>query len=525
MNTGTSRQLRLFLCHASEDKPIVRTLYKKLQTYNMEVWFDERNLIPGERWEHVIPQVIQKCDIILICLSHMFLKKEGYAHYEVHVVLEAAKRKPPDTIFHIPYRLDDCEVPAYLLEWQYASHFIEGDFEKVLVACEKRRVWLNTYHAAHIEPFNASSGPFPKGAELSQDDSSGRVFENEASTASQRPASSKHQAPSDGKQGQEALSSQQKQGALLQRYAMHASWVLAAIWEPRGDRIASAGADGTVRIWEAETGKALLTYHGHARLLSKVNLQTKISTVAWAPDGQNIASAGDGGTVHIWSTKTGQTLTRYEEHSGLWPNISAVAWAPDGQNIASACSHALGDDHTIHLWDTATGQKIRSCTSRYHWLPDFFVHALAWSSDGTQLAAACRDSSLRIWDTTTGGLVSLCQFRSKWANHIAWSPDNRYLASAHPDHTVRIWDIPTQTNILTYYGHTDGVRHVAWSPDGTCLATASDDKTVRLWEALTGAHLYTYRSHDDWVTSVSWSPDGTRIASASNDKTVQVWKV
>lgn len=150
-----SRQLRIFLCHASEDKPVVRDIYQRLQAYNVDLWFDEKNLLPGERWELVIPDVINRCDVVIICLSRTFLIKEGYGHYEVHVVLETAKKKPIDTIFHIPFRLDDCEVPSYLLGWHYVSNFIPGDFEKLIAACEKRREWLNTNHKANIAPLHS----------------------------------------------------------------------------------------------------------------------------------------------------------------------------------------------------------------------------------------------------------------------------------------------------------------------------------------------------------------------------------
>jgi hypothetical protein len=117
----------------------------------MELWFDEQSLLPGEKWEQTISEVIRKCDIVLICLSQAFLIKEGYGHYEVHLALEAAKRKPVNTIFHIPFRLDDCEVPSYLESWHYASNFITGDFEKLIAAFEKKREWLNTNHKANIE--------------------------------------------------------------------------------------------------------------------------------------------------------------------------------------------------------------------------------------------------------------------------------------------------------------------------------------------------------------------------------------
>src|SRR5579872_5350143 len=95
---ASARKLRVFLCHASEDKPVVRDIYQKLQMCNIKPWLDEKDLLPGENWELLIPDVIRQCDIVLMCLSHTFLMKEGYGNYEIHVVLEAAKRRPPNTI-------------------------------------------------------------------------------------------------------------------------------------------------------------------------------------------------------------------------------------------------------------------------------------------------------------------------------------------------------------------------------------------------------------------------------------------
>jgi len=312
--------------------------------------------------------------------------------------------------------------------------------------------------------------------------------------------------------------------ALPRRYDAHASWVVALAWSPDGTRIASAGGDGTVRVWEAETGVSLLTYRRHTRLLNKINHPATVYAVAWAPEGQRIVSAGDGATVHVWDAATGQTLTLYQGHSGLLANVYAVAWSPDGKSIASACS-SIGMDKTVHNWDPATGQTLSRYNAHYGWVPNFSILSVAWSPDGTRVAATCGDKTLRIWSTATGRLSATYRFRSEWSSHIAWSPDSRYLASAHSDHTAQIWDTSAGTPIVIYHGHTESIRYVAWSPDGTYVATASNDRTVQIWEAITGKHVYTYQGHSAWATAVAWSPDGTRLASASNDKTVQIWSI
>ncbi len=312
-------------------------------------------------------------------------------------------------------------------------------------------------------------------------------------------------------------------GTLLRQYDAHASYVVAVAWEPRGTRIASAGGDGTVRVWEAETGQSLFTYHGHTHWLNKINRQITVYTVSWGPKGDRIVSAGVGADVRIWDATTGQTLTLYEGHSGLAPYVYAVAWSPDGKQIASACS-STGLDKTVHLWDAVTGQLLNRYDVPSDWMPHFSVLSVAWSPDGTRIAATCGHNVIRVWDTATGHLVSTQRGGSEGVSHIAWSPDSQYLALAQSDHKARVWDTFTEKNVTIYHEHKESVRYVAWSPDGTALATASNDRTVHIWEPLTGKRIFVYKSHSDLTTSVDWSPDGTRIASASNDKTVHIWQ-
>lgn len=335
-----------------------------------------------------------------------------------------------------------------------------------------------------------------------------------------KPARASASSPTANKERVEVA---RERGTLLRKYDVHASWVVAVAWEPEGSRIASAGGDGTVRVWEAETGESLLTYRGHTRLLNAINLQAAVYTVAWARDELRIVSAGDGTAVRVWNATTGQTLALYQEHSGLLPNVFAAAWSPDGKQIVSACS-SIGWDKTIHRWDSITGQTLCRYDAHYGLLPNFSVLSVAWSLDGAHIAATCGDRTIRVWSAATRQLVAAYHFRAESSSHIVWSPDSRYLASAHSDHTAQVWDMRAGTSMRTYRGHADSVRCVAWSPDGTAIATASNDRTVQIWEALTGKHLYTYSGHTNWTTSLAWSPDGARIASASNDKTVQIWQ-
>lgn len=313
-------------------------------------------------------------------------------------------------------------------------------------------------------------------------------------------------------------------GTILSTYNAHASWVLAVAWEPEGNRIASAGGDGVVRVWDADSAQTLLTYRDHAWLSEKVNWLPKIYMIAWSPEGLRMASAGDGKKVYVWDATTGQTITKYKGHSGVLSNVFALAWSPDGKRIVSACS-AAGFDKTVHIWNAKTGNPILRYDSSYGGLtPNFSVLSAAWSPQGDRIASTCGDKTIRIWDATTGKPISRFKTNSDWVAAIAWSPDGRYLAMASSNSTADILDTSTGRILMTYREHLESVRNIAWSPDGSRLATASNARTVHIWDAANGACLYIYQEHAAWTTSVAWSPDGTRIASASNDRTVQVWQ-
>lgn len=312
-------------------------------------------------------------------------------------------------------------------------------------------------------------------------------------------------------------------GTIFRTYSVHTGWVLAVAWEPEGNRIASAGGDGVVRVWDADSTETLLTYRGHAWLSEKVNWPPKIYTIAWSPEGLRLASAGDGRKVYVWDATTGQTITEYNGHSGVLSNVFALAWSPDGKRIASACSTA-GFDKTVHIWNAKPGGAALRYNSSYGLIPNFSVSSVAWSPQGDRIASTCGDKSIRLWDATTGKPISRFRTSADWVYTVAWSPDGRRLALANGNSTAEILDSSTGRILLTYDGHHERVRDIAWSPDGSRLATASNDTTVHIWDAATGTCLYIHEEHTAWTTSVAWSPDGTRIASASNDKTVQVWQ-
>ncbi len=132
------RNLRAFLCHSSNDKPQVRKLYRKLSGDNIDVWFDEEDLIPGQDWEYEISKAIDNSDAIIVCLSKASTTKEGFVQKEVRFALDKAEEKPEGTIFIIPVLLEECEVPQRLSKRHWAKLFEEKGYKLLLKALDVR---------------------------------------------------------------------------------------------------------------------------------------------------------------------------------------------------------------------------------------------------------------------------------------------------------------------------------------------------------------------------------------------------
>jgi WD40 repeat protein len=138
-------------------------------------------------------------------------------------------------------------------------------------------------------------------------------------------------------------------------------------------RLASAGGDQTVIVWDAASGLELRTLKGHP---------AAVSSVAFSPDGQRLASAsGDfdhqgkrvPAEVKIWDATSGREIRTLKGQFGA---INSVAFSPDGQRLAGA-----SEDHTVKVWDVASGLELR--TVKGH---EFAVSSVAFSPDGQRAA-------------------------------------------------------------------------------------------------------------------------------------------
>lgn len=138
MTNDEKRTLKVFLCHASGDKPQVRSLYKRLIAEGVDAWLDQEKLLPGQDWRVEIPRAVQEADVVVVCLSNKSITKEGYIQKEIKFALDSADEKPDGTIFLIPARLEDCLVPEKLSRWQWVDLFEDAGYIKLLSSLKLR---------------------------------------------------------------------------------------------------------------------------------------------------------------------------------------------------------------------------------------------------------------------------------------------------------------------------------------------------------------------------------------------------
>ncbi|MCE2672907.1 MAG: SUMF1/EgtB/PvdO family nonheme iron enzyme [Microcystis sp. 53598_E5] len=104
-------EIQIFLAHASEDKPAVLALHERLKQAGYKPWLDKKDLIPGQNWRSVIPKAIANSQLFIACLSQRSIAKQGFVQREFKMALNQYADRPPNSIYLIPLRLDECDIP------------------------------------------------------------------------------------------------------------------------------------------------------------------------------------------------------------------------------------------------------------------------------------------------------------------------------------------------------------------------------------------------------------------------------
>uniref|UniRef100_A0A061S7C5 (Myosin heavy-chain) kinase n=1 Tax=Tetraselmis sp. GSL018 TaxID=582737 RepID=A0A061S7C5_9CHLO len=264
----------------------------------------------------------------------------------------------------------------------------------------------------------------------------------------------------------------------------HLGPVFCVAVSPDGALVVSGSHDNTVRIWDSHTGNERGTFEGHT---------SRIYDVQFTPDGRWVASASYDMTVALWDPYTGVEHGRLQGHLG---SVTSIAFSVDGARAVTA-----SNDHTCKLWDM-TGLRELSAINDHNGTPT----CVAASPDGMTLCTGSNLGLVQLWDlhTLTPTLTLRAASKEKKRTEkqegtartemdeeeifstmaVAFSPEGTLLAAGLTDKVVRVYDVTTGSEVAAFVGHSGSVRAVAFSPDGRLLASGADDMFVRLWELL-----------------------------------------
>ena len=194
--------------------------------------------------------------------------------------------------------------------------------------------------------------------------------------------------------------------------------------------------------------------------------------------------------------------------------ILAIAYSPDGSVLAASDTNG-----EIRLWRVSDGQCLLVCSGHTNW-----VRAIKFSPDGRYLASSSDDRSIKLWDRQDGTCLQTIG-EGIHSMGFCFSPDGHYLVSGSDNNSIYYWDLQTGICVRQFAGHQGWSIAVDIHPQGHQLVSGSADGSVRLWNLNTGCCERVWQDHENWVTTVDYSPDGKTILSGSLDGTLRLWDV
>jgi WD40 repeat protein len=304
--------------------------------------------------------------------------------------------------------------------------------------------------------------------------------------------------------------------------ARHWGGIESVAFSPNGKQIASAGDDSVIRLWDAQTLRQIAILRGH---------NGNIYAVAYSKDAKTLASAGADGTVRLWGL-TASPPTAKQALSGHESIIYSLAYSADDKSLAT------GDGRgTVRLWDLSG--KVAQLRAK---LPppiesqDLYKHqAVAFSPDGTLLATGnlfyvvlwdlkgkepVKVRTLKPSDLDSSGDYFPCRVQS-----LAFSPDGKTLAAGHYDHGgTRLWDLTGDLKHQVATLDTGTTRKVTFAPNGKTLASVGGSWAL-MWDLTqTPPKLqHTLPKHRYSLATVTIAPDGKCAVTAGEDCLLHLW--
>ena len=287
----------------------------------------------------------------------------------------------------------------------------------------------------------------------------------------------------------------------------HSKAVQHLVVSPDGYSLLSGDSGGTLCLWTIREGRL-------QRILAD-KIPAGVRALAASPDGRLVAIGSNDPSVRVWNPIT-EVIHVLTGHSGI---VVAALFTPDSARLATA-----GEDGTICLWSMPEGQLIQRLRGHSLW-----VASLAISPDGKLLASASNDS-IRLWTLPDGELQWLEKCADGGGFPVAIGPQGNILVGGKRDGTIQVWGLPDGRALATLESHTliknsIGSEVLAISPDGLRLVSGDVKGEICICDLPYGKTSRRFDAHADLVTALTITPDSRTLISASWDGSVRLWEL
>jgi WD40 repeat protein len=275
-----------------------------------------------------------------------------------------------------------------------------------------------------------------------------------------------------------------KTGKPLLTFTEHTDDVQDAFWSPDGSKIVTTDWDNVAKVWDSNTGEVLVNFTGHVgEPPGNLTGTESLFGGGWSPDGSRIATVGALGTVRIWDALTGEEYFVIQNSEAAGP----PRWSPDGTRIATC-----GIPQELQIWDATTGNLILGenvdnvSGKSFGELVDLCMQG-GWSPDGKKfITNSWTGNGSTVWDAQTGKKLLVYKAHTGGIGFSTWSPNGKRVATGDANGEIKIWDVETGGTLLSF---SVPIEHflfqLDWSPDGNHLTGAgyADIEIYRVWQS------------------------------------------
>lgn len=297
---------------------------------------------------------------------------------------------------------------------------------------------------------------------------------------------------------------QQSRGDDLATLGQHDHQVTSVAFSPDGQQIASGSFDRTVKVWDAVSKKLI-----HTENIGQSD-EDLVWSVDFSPDDKLLAAGTEGGLIYFWNRESLNL-------SSIWTNrfrATSLKFSPDGRWLG------VGDMEKVHLWNVANQSIAAEFDCHQNWRVNV---GIAFSPDNQLFAYNQGDGEVILYDLKQEKKLDRPLDLGAPSTSLAFSPDGRVLASGARGGLLRVWDLKTLSPMRTMNHHSTWIGEVQFSPDGVWLISGSADQTLRLWDTETWEHRSILKGHLDEIWDFDIASDGRTLVTGGKDDLVKLW--